>query len=184
MSASGLFDPFAEVLAETERHRRQHGCWAYPFRDGPGLGTLAAAMRAMRILELGTALGYTACWFAHAAPASHVDSIERDPEHVALARRNVARFGFTDRVNVIHGDFDEALAHLQPGYDLAFFDGYAPTANQLDVIRGMLRGRGVLVTSNLDLDGGTFVREALTDTWRWLTAPMLESGKTVVSVAM
>ena len=126
MSSAGTIDPFAEFLAETDRHRRHHGCWAYPFRDGPGLGTLAAAIRATRILELGTALGYTACWFARANPASHVETFERDPDQVALALRKISRFGFAGRVNVIEADFDEALAQLEPSYDLAFFDGYSP----------------------------------------------------------
>ena len=125
-------DPFGDVLAETDQHRRQHGCWAYPFRDGPALGVLAGAMGATRILELGTALGYTACWFAHASPTARVDTIERDPDHVRLARRNIDAFGLTDRVNIIHSDFTDALRQLAPGYDLVFFDGYAPSIADLD----------------------------------------------------
>lgn len=184
VSSEERLDPFAELLAETDRHRRQHGCWAYPFRDGPGLGTLAAATRATRVLELGTALGYTACWFAHANPASHVETVERDLEHVVLARRNIERFGFADRVNVIEADFDEALAPVEPGYDLAFFDGYAPTGDQLNALRGLLRPRGVLVSANLNLVETSSVREMLDDTSRWLTASMLEGGRTFVSVAV
>lgn len=177
-------DPFSEVLAGTDQHRGQHGCWAYPFRDGPALGVLAGAMGAARILELGTALGYTACWFAHAGPTARIDTIERDPDHVRLARRNIDAFGLTDRVNVIHSDFTDALAQLAPGYDLAFFDGYAPSVADLDKLRSLLRPRGVLVSANLDLDGGQAVRAALADPRRWLTAPMLEGGKTSVSIAI
>lgn len=145
---------------------------------------LAAATRATRVLELGAALGYTACWFAHAYPASHVETVERDPKHVALARQNLARFGFADRVNVIGADFDETLTQLEPGYDLAFFDGYAPTSDQLNALRGLLRLRGVLVSANLDLVETSSVREMLDDTSRWLTASMLEGGRTFVSVVV
>ena len=184
MTGTQVTDTFARLLADTDRHRLAHGCWAYPFRDGPALGVLAGAMSASRILELGTALGYTACWFAHASPNAHVDTIERDPEHVRLARENIERFGFADRVNVIPADFAAALARVQPGYDLAFFDGYAPTADDLDRIRSVMRPRGVLVSANLDLDGSANVRAALADSSRWLTAPMLEAGRTSVSIAI
>ncbi len=177
-------DPFGDVLAGTDQHRREHACGAYPFRDGPALGVLAGAMGAARILELGTALGYTACWFAHASPMARVDTIERDSDHVRLARRNVDAFGFTDRVNVIHSDFTDALRQLAPGYDLAFFDGYAPSIADLDTLRSLLRPRGVMVSANLDLDGGEAVRAALADRRRWLTAPMLEDGRTNVSIAI
>ena len=79
-------DPFAEVRKATDQHRARHGCHAYPYQHGPLLGVLAAAVQARRILELGTALGYTALSFAHGTANSMVDSIERDPQHVELAR--------------------------------------------------------------------------------------------------
>ena len=53
-------DPFREIQAATDAHRSSHGCWAYPYDEGSRLGTIAAAIDARRVLELGTALGYTA----------------------------------------------------------------------------------------------------------------------------
>ena len=64
---------FAAVRAGTLAHLRRHGCGCYPFFDGSLLGSIAGAARAQRILELGTALGYTACWFAHGAPEARID---------------------------------------------------------------------------------------------------------------
>jgi hypothetical protein len=78
------------VRKVTDQHRARQRCHAYPYRHGVLLGTLAAAVQARRILELGTALGYTALSFAHGAANSMVDTIERDPEHVELARENIA----------------------------------------------------------------------------------------------
>lgn len=177
-------DPFRAIYDQTDHHRRQHGCWAYPFGDGRALGTLAGAVGAARILELGTALGYTACWLAYGSPAARIDTIERDPEHVRLAIRNVADAGLSARITVHAGSFDDVLATLDAGYDLAFFDGYAPTPSNLDAIRALLRPRGVLIAANLDLNGGSTVRAALADETRWLTGPLLEGGRTTVSVAI
>ncbi len=86
-------DPFAKIRTATNAHRARHGCGAYPYDNGPLLAALAAAANARRILELGTALGYTALSFASGAPDATVDTIERDPEHVQLARDNIAAAG-------------------------------------------------------------------------------------------
>jgi predicted O-methyltransferase YrrM len=90
--------PFEFIQSMTRQHRADHGCGAYTFKDGPGLTALAATHRASRVLELGTALGYTGCRLAAATSNTHVDSIEMDTEHVRLARENIARAGLSDRV--------------------------------------------------------------------------------------
>src|ERR1700732_4833328 len=102
---AGAADPFAKVKAATDAHRARHGCGAYPYGNGPLLSTLAAAANARRILELGTALGYTALSFAHGAPDATVDTIERDPEHVQLARDNIAAAAMDHRITVHDGEF-------------------------------------------------------------------------------
>ena len=180
----GPGDRYAAILGQTDRHRAGHGCGAYPFRDGPALGVLVAATGACRVLELGTALGYSACWLAHAAPEARVDTIERDATHAALARDNIAANGFADRVRVLEGDFDDILPTLEAGYDAAFIDGYAPTFRQLQWVRSLLRQRGVLITANLNLAGADPVRAALEEPNVWMTAPLLENGTTMVSVAL
>src|SRR2546428_7627138 len=80
-------DPFAHIRDATHAHRAQHGCGAHPYRNGPLLGALAAAVGARRILELGTALGYTALWLAHRAPGALVDTVQRRGQHPPRARQ-------------------------------------------------------------------------------------------------
>src|SRR5579872_1246841 len=147
-------DPFAAVRAATNQHRARHGCSAYPYRHGPLIGVLAAAVQARRILELGTALGYTALSFAHGAPNSVVDTVEHDPEHVVLARERIAAAGFDHRITVHEGDFASVLPALDPGYDVAFFDGHTPVPALHASLRKLLRTGGLLITANLN-HGGT-----------------------------
>src|ERR1700728_4075473 len=149
-----LTDPFAAIRKATDRHRAQHGCGAYPYDNGPLLSALAAAANARRILELGTALGYTALSFAYGARDSTVDTVERDPEHVSLARETIAAAGLDHRITVHEGDFAKVLPTLDPGYDLAFFDGSAPVPALHTAVRSLLRTGGMLVTANLN-HGGT-----------------------------
>jgi predicted O-methyltransferase YrrM len=108
-------DPFAHVRTATLAHRAKHGCGAYPHSNGALLGALAAVADARRILELGTALGYTALWFARGAPEAVVDSIERDSEHVRLAREQVEAHGMEGHIVVHEGEFSDVLRRLDPG---------------------------------------------------------------------
>src|SRR5580658_6075945 len=151
---AGAADPFAKVKAATDAHRAKHGCGAYPYDNGPLLAALAAAANARRILELGTALGYTALSFASGAPGATVDTVERDPDHVRLARDNIAAAGMDHRITVHEGDFATVLPTLDPGYDVAFFDGQAPSPGVHKALRGLLRTGGTLITANLN-HGGT-----------------------------
>jgi predicted O-methyltransferase YrrM len=176
-------DPFAEVRKATDQHRARHRCHAYPYRHGPLLATLAAAVQARRVLELGTALGYTALSFAQGAASSTVDSIERDPEHVELARKNIAAARLDRRIAVHQGDFAAILPKLDPGYDVAFFDGHTPVPALHLTLGKLLRTGGLLITANLN-HGGTAdtVAKALFDGTSWRSALVDEDGETAISV--
>ena len=178
-------DPFAKIRNATSQHRAQHGCTAYPYDDGPLLSVLAATAHARRILELGTALGYTALSFAYGAPDFTVDTVDRDEEHVRLARDNIAAAALDHRITVHHGDFAKVLSTLDPGYDLAFFDGGAPLPALHTGLRGLLRTGGLLITANLN-HGGTAetVYKALFDGKSWRSALVDDEGETAISVKL
>jgi len=143
-------DPFAAILTTTDAHRAQHGCGAYPYDKGTLLGVMAAAVNARRIVEVGTALGYSAIWLAHGAPQAQVDTIESGSGHVDIARQHCVDYGMSDRVQVHHGDAMTVLNSLDASaYDLAFFDGFAPTPELINGLRERLRVGGVLVCANL-----------------------------------
>ena len=83
------------------------------------------------------------------------------------------------------GDFAQVLPRLAPGYDLAFFDGFASTPRYLRAFQRLIRPRGVLISSNLHF------REAETRAYRdllfaggaWLTAAIAD-GDTAMSVRL
>ena len=178
-------DPYASIRDTTLAHLRAHGCSCYPYFDGTLLGVIAGAAQARRIVELGTALGYTSISFAHGARDAHVDTIEADDEHVRLARANIAKAGFEKRITVHHGDFDDVLPTLKPPYDVGFFDGHGPTMNYLREFRRLLRPRAVLITTNLDFGGDSSrYRTTLTDPEQWITSFAAEDGRTAISVKL
>jgi predicted O-methyltransferase YrrM len=178
-------DPFSDVREATLKHRAKHGCGAYPYGNGPLLTALAATAGAKRILELGCALGYTSLSFALGAPKARIDTIERDPEHVRLARENFTAAGAGKRITVHEGEFAKVVPTLKAGYDVAFFDGNTPVPAVHKILHGLLNTGGLLITANLN-HGGTAdaVRAALFDGKTWRSALIDEDGETAISVKL
>lgn len=172
-----LGDPLADVQAATRRHRKLHRCGAYTYAGGSLPATLAAAMDARRIVEVGTALGYTAMSLAQGAARAHVDTVEMDAEHVRLAREQIAGHGMADRITVHHGASEQILPVLETSaYDVAFFDGFTPTAEALAELRRLLRPGGLLIAGNLILGPARAVTDDLSNPARWQTHSFGESA--------
>jgi len=178
-------DRYAAVQQATRAHRASHGCWAYTFEDGPSLQRLAARWKARRVLELGTALGYTACCLAGSGPEVRVDTIERDAMHVALAREQIASVGLAEQITVHHGSFEAVMKNLTPCYDLAFFDGFTPDPQLIHALRQLLVDGGILVCANVDLAvsaEASALRQALDDPLQWQQEASIEAGATRVLI--
>jgi predicted O-methyltransferase YrrM len=95
-------------------------------QHGKLLFILATATRATRVLEIGTLAGYSTIQLARAVgPGGHVVTLEFEPKHAEVARRNLARAGVADRVDVIVGaalDTLPTLAGRDEPFDLIFID--------------------------------------------------------------
>ena len=175
--------PFAELQAQTRRHQSVHGCGAYTFEDGRALYQIASELRPSRIIELGTALGYTACTMAAGSPKATVDTIEADDEHVQIARAEIARAGLAERIQVHAGLFENVLPKLASGYDWAFFDGFVPSLEIILLLRDRLAIGGILICSNLQLahrEESKRLSLALSDRAHWEPTGSLELGRTRV----
>lgn len=95
--------------------------------QGKLLHLLAKVGGARAILEVGTLGGYSTIWLARALPAGgRLVTLEADPSHAAVARRNLARAGLADVVELVEGraaDTLPALAGRGAGpFDLVFID--------------------------------------------------------------
>jgi caffeoyl-CoA O-methyltransferase len=122
---------------------------------GALLGVLARSIGARRVLEIGTAVGYSGIWLARALPADGLlITMEYDAERAAEAKRNFERAGVADRANVMVGDAALLVAKVAGPFDLVFQDGakelYEPL---LDRLIALLRPGGLLITDNVLWNG-------------------------------
>src|SRR5438045_8389900 len=94
-----------DVLDRIARDNESRGLPLVDAEVGVLLRVQALAIGARRILEIGTAIGYSGIWLAGALPADGMlITMEIDPERAEEARRNFARAGLADRANVMVGD--------------------------------------------------------------------------------
>lgn len=76
-----------------------------------------------RILEIGTAVGYSAiCFTEFLAESGVIDTIERDKERVEEAKKNIKLTNVEDRIHIYEGDAIEILPTLNNKYDMIFID--------------------------------------------------------------
>ena len=76
-----------------------------------------------KILEIGTAVGYSAmCFSKYLKENGKIDTIERDEERIKEARKNIKKVGVEDKINIIEGDAVEILPTLHDKYDMIFID--------------------------------------------------------------
>jgi len=75
-----------------------------------------------RILEIGTAVGYSASRFVQFAPNAIVDTIELDEQRAQEAIENVKKIGIEDKINIFIGNAVDILPTLNEEYDIIFID--------------------------------------------------------------
>lgn len=118
---------------------------------GALLRVLAISIGATRILEIGTAIGYSGIWLAGALPpGGMLLTMEINRDRAKEARENFVRAGVADRVSVIVGDAGLTIAKVAGPFDLIFQDGHKPLYPVLlDRLVTLLRPGGLLVTDNV-----------------------------------
>lgn len=76
-----------------------------------------------RILEIGTAVGYSAmCFSEFLSEGGRIDTIERDEERIQEAKENFKKVGVEDKIHLYEGDALEILPTLNEKYDMVFID--------------------------------------------------------------
>jgi len=125
-------------------------------QQGKFLSLLAGAIKARRVLEIGTLGGFSTIWLARGVgPDGRVLTLECEPKHAEVARVNIDRAGVGDRVEVVVGPALETLPTVTDGpFDLVFID--ADKENNARYVEWALRlthPGSVIVVDNVIRDG-------------------------------
>ena len=153
--------PRDEVLAEMEARAKRESIPIVGPLVGRLFTVLALASRAKRVMELGSAIGYSTIWWARAVGADgRVHWTDGDPEKAKQARDYFARAGVADRVELHVGDAVGSMANVEGDFDVVFCDidkhGY-PAALEAGLKR--LKPGGLWVCDNT-LWSGRVLRES------------------------
>lgn len=119
------------------------------------LKVLLAMRKPARILEVGTAVGFSAILMAEYTPIkAQITTIENYEKRIPIARENFRRAGKEDQITLIEGDAAEVLKTLEEPYDFIFMDAAKGQYIHFmpDILR-LLAKDGVLVSDNVLQDG-------------------------------
>ena len=119
------------------------------------LQAMVAATRPKRILEVGTAVGYSALLMAQVMPEeTDIITIEKYEPRIPVARRHFAEAGLSDRITLLEGDAGEILKKLDGSFDFIFMDAAkGQYIHWLPDILRLLSTGGVLFSDNVLQDG-------------------------------
>ncbi len=150
-----FIQPRNELLLEMEAFAEANHVPIMQLAGIDALNQLLRIQNPSKILEIGTAIGYSAIRMAEALPNVNIVTIERDSERVAKAKDYITRSTVSDRITVIEGDalevndqaihttFDAVFIDAAKGQYQRFFEKYAP----------LVKSGGVLYIDNMYMHG-------------------------------
>lgn len=145
----------SEILEAVEKEARASSVPVIRREMQSFLKTLLLMRKPMRILEVGTAVGFSALLMSEYAPEGcRITTIENYEKRIPIARENFRRAGKEKQIALIEGDAAEVMKKLEGPFDFIFMDAakgqyihYLP-----DALRLLPEG-GVLVSDNVMQDG-------------------------------
>ena len=116
---------------------------------------LLAYAKPKKILEVGTAIGFSALLMCEYGPGGcHVTTIEKYEKRIPVARNNFKRSGREEQITLLEGDASDVLKELEGAYDLIFMDAAkGQYIHFLPEVLRLLAPGGLLVSDNVLQDG-------------------------------
>lgn len=115
------------------------------------VGKILEDKKPYRILEIGTAVGYSAIRFSkYLSDSGYIDTIERDEERISEDKQNIKDLNLEEKIHIYEGDALEVLPTLTGPYDVVFIDaakGKYPIF--LSEALRMLASHGIIVADNV-----------------------------------
>jgi len=119
------------------------------------LKVLLMIQKPMCILEVGTAVGFSALLMSEAAPEGcRITTIENYEKRIPIARENFRRAGKEEQITLIEGDAMDVLKTLEGSFDFIFMDAAkGQYINWLPDVMRLMKNGGVLISDNVLQEG-------------------------------
>ena len=145
-----------ELLDTIEKKAIEDGVPIIRSETAALLRSLTAALRPENILEIGTAVGYSALQMCQVMPANcHITTIEKYEKRIPEAKENFRKAGEESRITFLEGDADMWLKELKgKQFDLVFMDAAkVQYLNWLPLLLDLMPVGAVLISDNVLQDG-------------------------------
>lgn len=109
-------------LKELEDFARKENIPIIPHETVAYFRFLMETIQPKNILEIGTAIGFSALLMAEHAPKAKITTIDRNPEMIGFAKKNFAQFDIRKQITLLEGDAVDVLSTLTESYDFVFMD--------------------------------------------------------------
>ncbi|MDB8642103.1 O-methyltransferase [Streptococcus australis] len=114
--------PVTDALKELEEFARRENIPIIPHETVAFFRLFLQTMQPKSILEIGTAIGFSALLMAEQVPDARITTIDRNEEMIGFAKENFARFDQRDQITLLEGDAVDLLEHIEQRFDLIFMD--------------------------------------------------------------
>lgn len=147
----GLIPGKEGTLKEIEDFARENAVPIVQKETAKFLEFMVSMKKPLRILELGTAIGFSAIlMYESAGTEPEILTIERDSKMIELAKVNLTRFGLQDKIKIEEGDCLEILEKLKEPFDLIFMDAGKGHYNHfLPHCLRLLSKDGIIIADNV-----------------------------------
>ena len=109
-------------LKELENFARKENIPIIPHETVAYFRFLMEIIQPKNILEIGTAIGFSALLMAQHAPNAKIATIDRNPEMIVFAKENFAKYDSRKQITLLEGDAVDILSTLTETYDFVFMD--------------------------------------------------------------
>jgi len=153
------------AMAEMEAVAERDGVPIVSWETGRLLAVLCRVLDP-RVLEVGTAIGYSTLHMAQELSEGRIVTLELDPERAAQARRSWEQAGVADRIELVEGDARETITRLEGPFDLLFVDAMKVDYRRyLEAALPLLAERALVVIDNLLMSGEVGLPEGSETFW-------------------
>jgi predicted O-methyltransferase YrrM len=174
----------SEVMSEMEAVAERDSVPIVSWETGRLLAVLCKVLDP-RVLEVGTAIGYSTLHMAEQLSVGRITTLELDADRAAQARASFEQAGVSDKIELIEGDARETIRQVEGPFDLLFIDAMKTDYRfYLEAGQELLAERGLVVIDNLLMSGEVGLPEGSDTFWsaenlaaaRTLNAEILGEG--------